>query len=262
MQAADLAAPALHLVATTDGPVFSKVGGLPNLSSNIDWPSWKGNPLAFLCQISILELPADATLRRSLSGGYLYFFYDQEQTTWGFDPADVGSWRVIYSLTPPPSDVREAPRGIDKDYVYTEKPVRFKPILSFPDPQRLGAAVTEDDSGEQFFDSLVDQKRSVFAGQPHHQIGGYPDVAQNDSMELECQLASNGLYCGDSSGYEDPRASALESGASEWRLLLQLDSDDDVGVMWGDCGLIYFWIRESDLASRAFDKCWMILQCS
>ncbi len=261
MQFADLAVPALHLVAATDEPGFSKIGGLPNLSSDIDWPLWKESPLAFLCQISILELPSDAVLRQSLAEGYLYFFYDQEQTTWGFDPADIGSWKVIYSLAPPSAHVRQAPSDLDNDCVYIEKPIQFKPILSLPDPQRLEAAVTEDDSSEQFFDSLIDQKHSMFADQPHHQIGGYPDVVQNDTMELECQLVSSGLYFGDGSGYEDPRAAALESGASDWRLLLQLDSDDEVGVMWGDSGLIYFWIRESDLKRRAFDKCWMILQC-
>ncbi len=29
-------------------------------------------------------------------------------------------------------------------------------------------------------------------------------------MELECQLVANGLYCGDSSGYEDPGRMSLE----------------------------------------------------
>jgi len=81
-------------------------------------------------------------------------------------------------------------------------------------------------------------------------------------MELESQLVSNGLYCGDETGYNDPRAAALAEGAADWVLLLQVDTDDDAGMMWGDCGLIYFWIRREDLARRDFSNVWMILQCN
>ncbi|KOS61357.1 hypothetical protein AN161_17280 [Lysinibacillus sp. FJAT-14222] len=36
-----------------------------------------------------------------------------------------------------------------------------------------------------------------------HRIDGYPDAIQGD-MYLECQLVTNGLYCGDSTGYSNP----------------------------------------------------------
>ncbi len=60
-------------------------------------------------------------------------------------------------------------------------------------------------------------------------------------MKLECQLASNGLYCGDGDAYGSPQGRALADGAEDWRLLLQIDSDEDgPGWMWGDLGRIYF----------------------
>ena len=31
--------------------------------------------------------------------------------------------------------------------------------------------------------------------------------------------------------------------------------------MWGDFGMIYFWIRESDARAGRFDNAWLILQC-
>jgi uncharacterized protein YwqG len=43
---------------------------------------------------------------------------------------------------------------------------------------------------------------------------------------------------------------------------MQIDTDDDGGMMWGDCGRLYFWITDDALQRRAFDECWMILQCS
>jgi uncharacterized protein DUF1963 len=69
-------------------------------------------------------------------------------------------------------------------------------------------------------------------------------------MRLECQLVTHGLYCGDDVAWKSARGAELAPGAPEWRLLFQMDSDDDVGVMWGDCGLIYYWIRESDLRTH------------
>ncbi len=93
-------------------------------------------------------------------------------------------------------------------------------------------------------------------------LGGYCDPVQGADMDLECQLVSNGLYCGDETGYKGKRFKELKAGRVEWTLLLQIDSDDDVDMMWEDCGILYFWIRESDLKAKNFDKVWMILQCS
>lgn len=264
MDFSEYAVPALHLVAATDESGFSKIGGLPNLPEDIAWPSWKESSLAFLCQIAMAELPADAPVRLILGEGCLYFFYDQEQSSWGFDPEDAGSWRVIHSKLPPSPDVRAAPEDLGDDCLYAEKWLRFQPIASLPDGERLEPHLTaaDDAAMERMLDDLDEQKHALYGGEPHHQIGGYPDVVQNDGMELECQLASHGLFCGDSSGYEDPRAADLEAGAADWGLLLQLDTDDDTGMMWGDCGMLYFWIREADLAAGDLDKCWMILQCS
>ena len=59
-------------------------------------------------------------------------------------------------------------------------------------------------------------------------------------MDLECQLVSHGLYCGDASGYQATRAKELEAGRQDWILLLQLDTDDDAGMIWGDGGMLYF----------------------
>jgi uncharacterized protein YwqG len=94
-----------------------------------------------------------------------------------------------------------------------------------------------------------------------HRLLGHPDPVQGN-MQLECQLVTNGLYCGDGTGHEDPRASALEAGARDWRLLLQIDTDDTLGSEWGDTGRVYFWIREQDLAAQRFDSAWHIMQCS
>ena len=47
----------------------------------------------------------------------------------------------------------------------------------------------------------------------------------------------------------------------EWVLLLQLDSYEATGMMWGDCGRLFFMMRQADLLSRKFDEAWLVLQC-
>ena len=94
----------------------------------------------------------------------------------------------------------------------------------------------------------------------NHKLLGYPNIIQGE-MQLECQLASNGIYIGDSTGYNNPMIPSLKNGAMNWRLLLQIDSDDRTGMMWGDAGRLYFWILKQDLKNCNFDNVWMILQC-
>ena len=92
-----------------------------------------------------------------------------------------------------------------------------------------------------------------------HQLLGHPMEVQGDMAE-ECQLVTHGMYCGGTD--VDPRAEELKPGAKDWRLLLQVDTDDDAEMMWGDCGRLYYWIRQQDLQARDFDRSWMVLQCT
>ena len=80
-------------------------------------------------------------------------------------------------------------------------------------------------------------------------------------MEVECQLVSNGIFCGLPEGYASEKANRLRSGAADWRLVLQLASDERLDFMWGDGGKIYVWMREQDIRARRFDRCQTILQC-
>ena len=111
-------------------------------------------------------------------------------------------------------------------------------------------------------DAYFDLCSSFFGGHPGHQLFGHPNPIQDNEMDLQAQLASNGLYLGDSTGYNDPRTKELQKGRHDWIMLLQVDSDDEATMMWGDVGMLYFWIKKDDLKNKKFDNTWMILQCS
>jgi uncharacterized protein YwqG len=240
----------------------SKVGGCPHLPSEMVWPTWKELPLAFVAQINLADLSEYEFMGALPSSGILYYFYHPEQETWGFDPADIGSWRVIFSQAGESSLVQCEPLTTLPDYAqFPVCEVSFRQTLSFPpcESMAIDALRLDDEEVDAYFRILEVLNEGTDSG-TLHQLLGHPDVIQGD-MQLECQLVSHGLYCGDTSGYRDPRRRELERGVQSWRLLLQLDSDDEANMMWGDCGRLYFWIHEDALAARDFDKVWMVLQC-
>jgi uncharacterized protein YwqG len=98
------------------------------------------------------------------------------------------------------------------------------------------------ESGQALEDALDDMQ----APSPVHQMAGYPAPIQGDDMELDCQKIVHSQW--------------TVADAANWRLLLQLDSDDDAGMMWGDIGRLYFWIHEKDALAGDFSKIWVILQ--
>ena len=151
----------------------------------------------------------------------------------------------------------EPPADVDREHIAEVCQVETWPELTLPD--QLPGLVY--DTPEYNAYRAVQEELIGSSGSTHHRLLGHPQVVQN-AMELECQLVTNGIYCGSPEGYECDERKTLEAGAADWRLLLQIDSDDEPGWMWGDVGRIYFWIKQQDLALRCFDNVWLIFQCS
>lgn len=53
----------------------------------------------------------------------------------------------------------------------------------------------------------------------------------------------------------------LQKSAQDWVLLLQVDTEDSIDMMWGDSGSLYYWIRREDLRAGNWDAVWLILEC-
>jgi len=240
----------------------TRMGGVPDFPDGIAWPQRDGRPLTLILQLrmdDVVGLDREAVLPTS---GWLCFFYDAPEQPWGFDPADRDGWKVLY-FDGPTDRLRRHPMPIQSEGVFQPCLVSAETEDTLPDSSALiTEGVLEHMSADYntYFD-LIDEHFQC-EGECRHRLLGNPDIIQGE-MRFTCQFAANGIYCGDPSMEDDPRAEALAKGVEDWILLLQIDSDEDgPGWMWGDCGRIYFWMRKQDLARCEFDHVWLELQCS
>jgi uncharacterized protein YwqG len=273
-----LVRPSIRLVAQRVPDVqielgASRIGGSPDVLPGFAWPRWvpakkrndkfgqpwcpdKPTPLGFIAQIDLSAVPQVNDLLPS--SGWLCFFYDRYSEAWGFDPADRGCCSVVYFNGDRSSLYRaEPPTDLDPEHIAHSCVVEAWPELTLPDDLR------KIEYGTSVYEAYRALREELIkpGGLVYHRLMGHPQLIQNP-MELECQLASNGIYCGGASRFQEAEAKALEPGAADWRLLLQIDTDEDgPGWMWGDVGRIYFWIKQQDLATRCFDHVWLIFQC-
>jgi uncharacterized protein YwqG len=257
--------------SSSNEPVLggSRFGGVPDLPPDFKWVTWKGRSLNFLAQFNCEELSKYDLDRVLPNSGILYFFYDLDEQPWGFDPADRGGSVVMYSPDCDSLIPANLPQGVEKEeFCLPSFNLSFKTTLSIPSEdsvvfEQIGLSKAESESFDLLWQELSHSEPDSEAdleqeSQPIHQLLGFSYNIQGD-MQLECQMVANGINYGD--GINDSEAKVAAENAAEWRLLFQVDSDDDLNIMFGDCGMIYYWIQESALQQKRFDQAWTILQC-
>lgn len=235
----------------------SHLGGDPRLPASAKWPSREGRPLTHLATLDLSEIAKANTISWLPDTGKLLFFYDIDEQPWGFDPKDRDGWSVLH--VPEPS-ADQAADPVSRESALPEIPVRFQRVESLPSLERLrDLSVAFTDVEEETYEEGLFELREDELG---HQMGGFPSPIQNDDMELECQLASNGVNLGDGAAHLSETAEQHAPGAKNWRLLLQLCDHDELGVVWGDMGSLYFWVEEAKSREADFSDVWLVLQCS
>ena len=256
-----LTKPSIRLYATPAGEHdistgASRVGGIPDLPPGFTWPDWKGVPQSFVAQIYLDEVHPYDTNGALPQRGMLWFFYDAKQETYGADPADRGGWRVIFSDDYSGLQRTAAPANLPTESQFKACSIRFASEVTLSQQPKLEIPDFDwtDDEVHKYETLLSTFPNPEDHGALHNRLLGNPETIQDD-MRLECQLASHGV-----TDINDPRAAKLSQGAMEWQLLLQIDTDDRIGMRWGDTGMIYFWITGSDLKARQFDRTWLVLQ--
>ncbi|AGF53508.1 sll5081 (plasmid) [Synechocystis sp. PCC 6803] len=249
----------LRLV-TSEIESASFLGGKPLVSSSINWPRKNDKPLGFIAQLDLSEINNEQAIEWLPNSGRLLFFYDFYEWPWGFAPEDRGGWAILYENGSEELHFQELPSDLHKEHIASSiKYVVSEKFMSYPDGQRINfeeGELSEIDK-EQYYDFIDEYYRNKTL----HQIGGYPRPIQNDDMEKECQLISSGINYAYPEDYNSEEAKQLREQVNDWRLVFQFDSDDDIDVMWGDMGMLYFWVKESESKNCNFSNSWMILQC-
>lgn len=232
----------------------SKVGGLPDLLKDQEWPkNVTGKPLSFIAQLNFKEI-SDFDITGLLpKEGLLSFFFCEEDDVWEFEPIEKRPYKLIYTNNTNNLIKTELPKELGQHSIFRPNKITFESGLCLP--------TWEDESMEEI---LQDEDRNNYyeaSRGSENQIFGYANLIQGP-MEMECQLAIHGIYGSEQTVTNELQKKELEAGKEDWVLLLQIGSEDDkTGMMWGDVGRIYFWIHKKDLANKNFDNVWCILQC-
>ena len=193
----------------------SHFGGQPYFEEGEDWPkSQSGRNMEFIFQIfneEGLELPKEIKL--------LQFFYDWEEFPW---ETENDGWLVKIYEELIINKIKKFKKPSEQEIAkYCE--IKFIPIKSQPDWEgldlynntaaKLACTINENkpwDSYGKIVEMLIGEEDYK------SQLGGYPKWVQGESTPKNIK-------------------------GDEMKLLFQLDSEDNAGLMWGDVGLIYLF---------------------
>jgi len=251
----------------TKNESLSYWGGLPRLPPDTPWPTAGGVPLSFVVAIDLSEAAQEQHLEWLPDRGTLLFFVDAQYPPHGSQPDDVKAWRLIYLPEGNGSyPERETPPVPANDRfgqykLFLRKNIRFKLAKPRPSPGRSEVkALALNEAEMKRYEELFENQEG-FDDRYDSYLGGYPQAIQNDAMELACQLLTHGQPLDIPHPYDTCEAQALALGASEWRLLMQIASNEKLGFEWYDRGNMFVWMREEDARAARFKKAWVITQC-
>lgn len=228
--------------AATDPP-RSRFGGGPTAGLPGPWPKHAGRPLDLVLDIACAELAPFDPEAQLPHEGRLLFLFDYENQPWGLAPADRKASRLVYL-----PDEAGRPRRASAEVSLAPRGLSFAPMLALPElPAEALSALGMNPAQIELYFALCDELATAEAT-VHHRLLGRPEAEQGDMVE----------HC--IAGYAATHAGA-STRPEEWCMLLQLDSDDDLGCFWGDYGKLYLWIRRADLQRRHFGDTWTIIQC-
>lgn len=225
-------------------PWESKFRGIPYMPIGFEYPrDSNGEHMVLLAQINYSEVPHIEPFPEK---GILQLYVSKDDDTFGLnwnDLTEQKDFRVIYF----PDVVEDTSKlvldfsfigNIDEDILPMQKEVKLEFNLKYS-PVTSGDFQFDEIIGNNIFNLIdealedsnntndEDELFNVFslAG---HRLGGYAYFTQSDPRE---------------SSYEEHKI-----------LLLQIDSDSDIDIMWGDVGIANLFIKEEDLKNLDFSN--------
>lgn len=206
-------------------------------------------------QINFADLPKGIDPDLPTEGILSFYFDDQAMMGLNFKHEGINGCGYLVVFHPQPdlqlhdaeASAQHAPKKDSKDDQLIDSehyPLTTPTALSFEKSDQtllptdeatasqypyVDSILTQQDNSEELQDLWYEQY------QPEHsysQVGGYAYFTQDDRREEE-----------------------------DWVMLLQLDTDDRFGMMWGDCGVGNFSIPRDALKQRDFSKIFFTWDC-
>ena len=257
--------PMIKISLSDDKPTLfqSKFGGVPYLPKNVEVPKNKENQqLTLLAQINIEELPKN-NIYPMKEGILQFWILNDDVLGLDYDPHLGDGFKIIYY------------KEIDKSVTEEEVLEKYKPYKEedsyFPIEGEfsLSFKLTDgyfSDSNDDFRE-IVDREMKKFHDEnkdkysdilkiydKENQLNYWEiwDILEEDK-EIGERLFGAGHKIG---GFPNFTQSDIREVGDYEILLLQIDSEgtEKNEIMWGDCGIANFFIREKDLKKLNFDR--------
>jgi uncharacterized protein YwqG len=251
-------------------PDESKIGGKPYLPPDFKWPTFlleddEIEPLSFLCQINLADVKEYDKDGALPSRGMLYFFYDYTSASWGYDPDEQEDARVYYFEDTEGFVPLDIPDELYEESTIPEIKISFRTKVAYPSFEEFSEKFGAPMDFEEYYD-ILRHLSAELDSESEHKLIGYADIIQNE-MLADCERISRGLYCGDYESYLETSAELqgdIEKRADDWTLILQLGTLCKGGEEWmfGDFGMIYFYVRKDDMKKGRFDDTVFFVQCT
>ncbi|MFD1990625.1 YwqG family protein [Paenibacillus nicotianae] len=261
--------PVVHLERGQQGSQqlgASRIGGYPDLPKHMKWPlTQDGEYMTSVAQLNLAQIAKEVGEDRLPDyfprQGLLYFFVGLDEPSYQIEH------QIIYISEPEIASIayrepeattileEEAEQAFVPYEVHAQGNIEF-PTYSYVDYDQLA---NYDISDEQY----LEWKEQVNA-EPDDMVGkifGYPVSSHGDDyME-----AATAIFTGKHTYDMDKRRKWLvkqcdgneqqaDREIEDTLMLLEIESDDDIGYMWWDAGVIHFFIRKEDLIQLNFDR--------
>lgn len=253
--------------ASDDRPGSSRIGGDPALPSRIEWPvTSEGVPMTFLTQLNLKEFAAANESSLLPASGMLYFFVGVDEPAYNIEH------RVIHvpeeelaSVSRRPAPGTTALEEAFRPYRLEPRATLEPPNYAYVDTEQVENDTADYEDYEELIWSVTDSRIGDVA-----LLFGYPD-GQHGDAEYEAALM---ILTGENYDYNADHALkriAAHFGGDEEKakqeiqdtlLLLEIDSDDDIGFCWWDAGALQFFIRKEDLLAGRFERTYCSLYSS
>jgi uncharacterized protein YwqG len=202
------------------------------------YPQLDGKSAKLLAQINFSDLKQQGlSLEDFPEEGILQFFLPESDDMWGLRfKGESNKIQVIYY-----KDTKET------SYINEEIKNASENNESMPYQEPCILNFEEDSETLSFSDQYQSIKKYPFKKQLSRELSDY---IYDEFNNAGSKLGGYAYFTQD-----DPRAyKNFEHVCQDWILLLQIDSEDDANIMWGDCGVANWFIEREDLKKRDFSK--------